>query len=134
MLLLGVALICFSQIKNFPFAMFFGVCIGFGSIAQYTVSNIVIQSESDPKMRGRAIGILFMAIGMLPLGSLLVGAVSTRIGAPTTVLCEGIAALVVLAVFYRRMSGKGAVATGDGAGPTKLDVAEAQEEVENSLT
>jgi hypothetical protein len=59
-------------------------------------------------MRGRAIGVLFMAIfGMMPLGSLLVGAVSSRIGAPTTVLCEGITAFIVLAVFFRRMTQKG---------------------------
>ncbi|HET6253761.1 MAG TPA: MFS transporter [Puia sp.] len=110
LLVLGVALICFSQIKNFPLAMLFGALAGFGSIAQYTISNIVIQSESDPQMRGRAIGVLFMAIfGMVPLGSLLVGAVSARFGAQTTVLCEGIAAFVVFAAFYRSMTrgGKG---------------------------
>lgn len=106
LLILGVALIGFSQFKNFPLAMLFGACAGFGSIAQYTISNIIIQSESDPKMRGRAIGVLFMAIfGMMPLGSLLIGAVTTKIGAPTTVLCEGIAAFAILALFYKRMRG-----------------------------
>lgn len=102
--LLGASLIAFSQIRNFPLAMFFGAIAGFGAIAQYTISNIVIQSESDPAMRGRAIGVLFMAIfGMVPLGSLLVGAVAARIGAPGTVLAEGIAAFIVLAAFFRRM-------------------------------
>ena len=127
--ILGAALICFSLIKNFPLAMFFGACAGFGSIAQYTISNIVVQSESDPKMRGRAIGVLFMAIfGMVPLGSLLVGAVSARIGAPTTVLCEGIAAFVVLAFFFRRM-----MRTGMGGEPTAAEVSAAREEVEEKL-
>lgn len=111
--ILGIALIGFSEIKNFPLAMFFGACAGFGSIAQYTISNIVVQSESDPKMRGRAIGVLFMAISMVPLGSLIVGAISARIGAPTTVLCEGLAAFVVLAFFFRRLmkAGRGGEAS-----------------------
>jgi MFS family permease len=104
--ILGASLIGFSRITNFPLAMVFGALSGFGSIAQYTISNIIVQSESDSRMRGRAIGVLFMAIfGMVPLGSLLVGAVAARIGAPTTVLCEGIVAFVVLAAFLRRMSG-----------------------------
>jgi hypothetical protein len=53
-------------------------------------------------MRGRAIGILLMAIfGMLPLGSLLVGAISQHIGAPVTVLVEGIIAIVLALVFMK---------------------------------
>ena len=58
-------------------AMLFAVLAGFGGITQYTVCNIMVQSDSEPRMRGRAIGILLMAIfGMVPLGSLLVGGVS----------------------------------------------------------
>lgn len=97
---MGAGLICFSQTRNFPLAMFFAVLTGFGSIAQFTVSNIVVQSESAPEMRGRVIGILLMAIfGMMPLGSLLVGAVSQHIGAPATVLGQGIIALAVAFLF-----------------------------------
>ncbi|HTJ11303.1 MAG TPA: MFS transporter [Dinghuibacter sp.] len=121
-LLLGAALVGFSRTTNFPLAMFFGAVAGFGAIAQYTISNILIQSESDPKMRGRAIGVLFMAIfGMMPLGALLIGAVSSKFGAPVTVLCEGVASLVVLAVFFRRL-------TVAGAAPTRAEVEEAIEE------
>ena len=99
-ILMGVGLICFGLIRNFPVAMFFAVLTGFGNIMQYTVCNIVVQSESAPKMRGRAIGILLMTIfGMLPLGSLLVGAVSQRIGAPATVIGEGFIAIIVALIF-----------------------------------
>ena len=43
-----------------------------------------------------------MAIfGMLPLGSLLVGAVSQHIGAPATVLFEGIIGVIVALVFAK---------------------------------
>ncbi len=100
--LLGAGLICFSQIKNFPIAMFFIVIVGFGAIAQYTVSNIIVQSDAAPAMRGRAIGILLMAIfGMAPVGSLLTGAVSEHIGAPATVLAQGIIAIVIALIFIK---------------------------------
>lgn len=97
-----IGLTCFALIKNFPWAMFFAALTGFGAIAQFTVCNIIVQSESAPEMRGRAIGILLMAIfGMTPLGSLLVGAVSQRIGAPYTVLGEGILGLIIILAFAR---------------------------------
>jgi MFS family permease len=101
-IMLGVGLICFSQIKYFPLAMFFVVITGFGSMATFAVCNIIVQSECAPQMRGRVIGILMMAIfGMTPLGSLVVGAVSQHIGAPTTVLCQGIICLVIVACFAK---------------------------------
>jgi MFS family permease len=107
-IMMGVGLICFSQLKNFPLAMFFAAFVGFGSIAQYTVSNIIVQSESAPQMRGRVISILLMAIfGMMPLGSLLTGAVSQHIGAPATVLGQGIIGLVVALAFAKFLMKRG---------------------------
>jgi MFS family permease len=101
-ILMGVGLICFALIKNFPVAMLFAVLTGFGGMTQYTVCNIMVQSESEPQMRGRAIGILLMAIfGMLPLGSLLVGAVSQHVGAPATVIGEGIISIALALVFIK---------------------------------
>jgi MFS family permease len=99
-IIMGIGMICFSRIRSFPLAMFFAAFTGFGSIAQFTVVNITIQSEAAPGMRGRAIGVLLMAIfGMLPLGSVIVGFVSQRAGAPATVLAEGIIAVIIALVF-----------------------------------
>jgi hypothetical protein len=39
--------------------------------------------------------------GMLPLGSLLISTLSQRIGAPLTMLCQGIASILFVALFYR---------------------------------
>ncbi len=101
-IMMGAGLICFSQLKNFPLAMFFAALVGFGSVAQFTVCNIVVQSESAPRMRGRVISILLMAIfGMMPLGSLLIGAISQHIGAPATVLGQGIIGLAVAVMFAK---------------------------------
>ncbi|WP_158797988.1 MFS transporter [Pedobacter sp. L105] len=100
--LLGIGLISFSQIRNFPAAMFFAAIAGYGSIAQFTISNILVQSGATPAMRGRALGILLMAtFGMLPVGSLLIGAISEHIGAQTTVLAQGILTLVIALLFVK---------------------------------
>ncbi len=99
--ILGIGLICFSYTNNFSLAMPFAVIIGFGAMAQFTTCNIIVQSESSTEMRGRAVSIILTAIfGMLPLGSLIVGAVSQRIGAQTTLLYQGIIAIVVAAIFF----------------------------------
>ena len=101
-LVLGAGLISFALVKNLPLALFFAALTGFGSMAQFTICNVVVQSESAPEMRGRVIGILLMAIfGMMPLGSLLIGAVSQKIGAPTTVLTQGIISIVIALAFTR---------------------------------
>ncbi|WPU97094.1 MFS transporter [Mucilaginibacter sabulilitoris] len=101
-LLMGIGLICFSQIRNFPAAMLFAAIAGYGSVAQFTISNIVVQSDAAPQMRGRTMGILLMAIfGMMPLGSVLTGAVSEHIGAPATVLAQGVLAVIIALIFSR---------------------------------
>jgi MFS family permease len=101
-IVMGVGLICFASLRNLPAAMLFLVLAGFGGMTQYTACNILVQTESAPHMRGRAIGILLMAIlGMMPLGSLLVGKVSQHVGAPATVFSQGIIGLVVAACFAR---------------------------------
>jgi MFS family permease len=103
--LMGVGLICFSQFKNFPAAMFFAAIAGYGSIAQFTISNIVVQSDAAPEMRGRTMGILLMAIfGMMPLGSLLTGAVSENIGASATVLAQGFIAIAIALLFVKYLT------------------------------
>ncbi len=94
--IMGLGLIGFSLTTIFPLALFFAAIVGMGAVSQFTVCNIVVQSESEPHLRGRCIGILLMAVyGMAPLGSLIVGAISERAGAPLTVLSQGIIGVVL---------------------------------------
>ncbi len=80
--------------------MAFAVICGFGMMSQTTISNTIIQTSVDPDMRGRVISYFAMAFfGMMPLGALIVGTISQRIGAPDTLLGEGIAALIIAASF-----------------------------------
>lgn len=102
MVALGVCLMLFAKVTYFPLAMLFAAVCGFGIMSQNTICNITLQGESDSRMRGRVISYFAMSIfGMVPLGSLLTGAVSHYIGAQNTVLCQGFIALVIAALFYR---------------------------------
>jgi MFS family permease len=98
----GGSLILFSLTSYFPLAMLFSTIGGFGMMSQSTICITIAQVESTPEMRGRVISYLVMAItGMLPLGSLLVGIISQKIGAPDTLLIQGIIALVIAGFFSR---------------------------------
>ena len=104
--LVGIGLILFSQISYFPVAMFFATLSGFGAMSQNTICITIIQVKTDAAMRGRVMSYVAMAyFGMLPLGSLVIGTISHRIGAPKTLLFQGIISLIIaalVAAFLRR--------------------------------
>jgi len=95
-LVFGVGLVLFSHENTYWLALVFATIAGFGMMSQITISNTLIQTTVEPNMRGRVISFYAMAFfGLQPLGGLLVGSVSKWIGAPDTILCEGIAALLI---------------------------------------
>ena len=103
--ILGVGLIFFSQMGHFGYAMPFAVLVGFGSLMPMTACITIIQMEAAANMRGRVMSYIAMAyFGMLPLGSLLTGGVSQKIGAPNTMLCQGIIALLCAAFFWKLLT------------------------------
>ena len=100
--LFGVCLMLFSETALFPLAMVFATMTGFGMMSQVTICNTIVQVESAPEMRGRVISYLIMAItGMLPLGSLLIGIIAKQISSQTTLLCQGIIAIIIAVVFSK---------------------------------
>lgn len=99
-LLFAVGLILFSHMKNFPWALMFIAVAGFGMMSQTTISNTLIQTTVAPAMRGRVISYYAMAFfGMQPIGGLLVGSIAHYIGAPDTVLFQGLATLAIALLF-----------------------------------
>jgi MFS family permease len=101
-LVFGTGLILFSHETIYPLALTFAVITGFGMMSQITVANTIIQTTVPPAMRGRVISFYAMAFfGMQPLGGVLVGWVSTRIGTTDTLLCQGIAALLIGMLHWR---------------------------------
>jgi MFS family permease len=100
LLIFGGALMLFSHMTNLPIALIFAILAGFGMMSQATITNTIVQTNVSIEMRGRAISFYAMAFfGMQPLGGLLVGTVSHYIGAPNTLLAEGIAAVSIAFLF-----------------------------------
>ena len=99
---LGIGLILFSHTSYLPVAMLFATITGVGTMSQNTVCITIIQVESDVAMRGKMMSYVALAyFGMLPLGSLLIGAVSQKIGAANTMFGEGVVSLIIAAVFFK---------------------------------
>ena len=97
----GIGLICFSHIQYFALAMVFACMTGFGANSQSTICITLVQINADAAMRGRMISYLaFSIFGMLPLGSLLTGFVSQKIGAPNTMMTQGIIALIIALMIF----------------------------------
>jgi Bacterial protein of unknown function (DUF894). len=100
LLILGVALTLFSYMTYFPVALSFAMLAGFAMMSQTTISNTIIQTEASAEMRGRVLSYFAMAFfGMQPLGALLIGVISKYIGAPNTILVQGIAAILIAVIF-----------------------------------
>jgi len=97
---LGLGLILFSRATWFPLALPFAIILGLGSITPMSTSITIIQMESAAHMRGRVMSFVAMAyFGMLPLGSLVIGVISQKTGAPLTMLCQGILAVLIAMIF-----------------------------------
>lgn len=104
-IIFGAGLMIFSHLTNFPLAMVFIIICGFGMMSQTTTCFTIIQVDSDITMRGRVMSFVAMSyFGMLPIGSLLIGAVSQHIGAPITMLFQGIIAIIIAGIFYNFLS------------------------------
>jgi MFS family permease len=98
--ILGIGLMLFSHVGYFPLAMVFAMLFGFGAMSLTTICLTIVQTHTVVNMRGRVMSYLIMAMtGMIPLGSLLVGTISQQIGAPDTLLCQGIIALIIVVAF-----------------------------------
>lgn len=101
-LIFGIGLTLFSQLTIFALALFFITIGAFGMMSVRTVSNTIIQIHVPNQFRGRIISIYLMTLTMMmPLGSLMISAISHYLGVQTTVLAEGIIAMII-ALFYGR--------------------------------
>ena len=88
--LFGGSLIGFGFSRIFWVSLLLLTVTGFGMMQQMASSNTILQTIVDDKRRGRVMSYYSMAfMGMMPFGSLLGGALASRIGAPATVVIGG---------------------------------------------
>lgn len=79
---------------------------GMGMMQQMASTNTILQTVVSEDKRGRVMSYYTMAfVGMAPWGSLLAGSLAARIGAPRTLVMDGICCLAGAAWFATRLPG-----------------------------
>jgi MFS family permease len=101
----GLSLAIFSFSRNLWLSLLLLFTGGFGMMIQMGASNTVLQTLTHDDKRGRVMSFFAMAfMGMAPFGSLLAGALASKIGATHTLLLSGLSCLIGSAVFARKLS------------------------------
>jgi MFS family permease len=102
--LCGAALIAFGFSHVLWLSILILPVVGFGLMQQMAPSNTILQTIVDDEKRGRVMSFYGMAfLGMVPFGSLLAGNLAARIGAPRTMMVNGVFCLLGSLWFTRRL-------------------------------
>jgi MFS family permease len=102
--ILGVGLIAFSFSRFLPLSLFTMLFVGLGTILQIAASNTFLQTIVEEDKRGRLMSLYTMSfLGMIPLSNLLGGFLASRIGAPNTLIIDGIACIIGSIIFGRQL-------------------------------
>jgi MFS family permease len=100
----GAGLIAFSFSRHVWLSSVLLLITGFGVVVTSAGINTFLQTLVDEEMRGRVMSLFTMSfVGMSPLGSLLAGWLSVRIGAPAAIGLGGAICIVVAAWFATRI-------------------------------
>jgi MFS family permease len=87
----GAGLVAFSFSRTLWLSLLLILVAGAGMMQQMAASNTILQTIVDDDKRGRVMSFYSMAfLGMTPFGSLLEGALASRIGAPHTLMLGGL--------------------------------------------
>ncbi len=97
------ALIAFSFQRSFAIAVALLAIGGFFRASFSAFQAAIILRKSSDKMRGRAMGILTLAIGVGPFGTLEIGALAQAFGTPTAILVDATICVVLVATIGARL-------------------------------
>ena len=98
--LYGLLVVVFSASAWFPLSMFLMAVIGLCHVSSHALVQTVVQAYSPPEFRGRTIAIFHMTQVLLLLGGLLIGALSSVIGAPWAAASMSIIGTLCMVVLY----------------------------------
>jgi MFS family permease len=92
-------LIAFSFIRSEALSLVCLFGLGFTLILVFNLANAAVQSLTPDALRGRVMSVYSLVFfGSLPIGSLIIGAMATKIGEPTTILVNAFVVLAFTAV------------------------------------
>jgi MFS family permease len=96
-----IFLCVFAAADWYPLALGALVLAGLGTSGFATMQSALVMITADDAMRGRALGLLSMAIGALPFAMLLLGGVAQAIGPSAGVISSVLAGLTMMAIWAR---------------------------------
>jgi predicted MFS family arabinose efflux permease len=96
-----VFLLPFALADTYSLALGAIILSGFGSGLFASTQSTLVMNAVPEDMRGRALGLLTMAIGALPLGMYALGELAEQVGVATAIVCSSVAGLVTLATWTR---------------------------------
>ncbi|BDX38869.1 MFS transporter [Tenuifilaceae bacterium CYCD] len=100
----GLGLVAFSLSTNPILSIILVFFTGFGMIAQFAATNTLIQHIVDDDKRGRVVALYGMSfMGVTPIGSLLLGAVTPWVGVQITFVGAGVFCLLATFAFAKRI-------------------------------
>lgn len=107
----GIALVLFSVSTGYPAALILLFVVGLGTSSFGTMQSSLILSRSSPAMRGRAMGMVTLAIGSAPIGSLQLGFLADTVGVSMAIGISSALSLVLVVVvgMYFGMFGRNLV-------------------------
>ena len=92
-----LALVALSFSREYGLSIATLLALGIGMSGFGTMQGAIIVLVSDHAMRGRALGVVGLAIGTSPLGSLLIGTIANSLGADGAIRIHGLIGFVLLA-------------------------------------
>jgi MFS family permease len=101
----GVGLIALGLSGHLWLSLLLMLLVGGAMMIQMAASNTILQTIVQDDKRGRVMSFYSMAfLGMAPFGSLLAGALASRVGAPRTVMISGILCIAGAGWFASQLS------------------------------
>lgn len=92
----------FALARSYPLVLAALVCSGVGSGLFGSTQTTLVMAEAPEALRGRALGLLSMAIGALPVGMYVLGELAERIGVDTALVLNAVLGAVALAGWTAR--------------------------------
>jgi len=99
-----IFLLLFSLTSNFLVCFALLMLMGIGLAGFGTMQSLIILISCSPNMRGRAMGILGLAIGMQPFGLVFIGYLAEILGPPFAILISSLIGLALTSIILTKSS------------------------------
>jgi|WetSurMetagenome_2_1015567.scaffolds.fasta_scaffold14614_5 MFS family permease len=88
--------IVFAISKSYLFSVLLLATVGFATSIYGALQTSIPLVLGDPQMRGRIMGLLSLVVGLMPLGMMVFGIITDRVGAPTVTVVGSIIGVALI--------------------------------------